>query len=71
MPHTAVEWKVWEDRTDKARHPNVIRTWTVERTKVPYRPPQPAKLPPRPRQDLFRGPEKTPRNPGSAPESGS
>jgi hypothetical protein len=31
---------------DKRRHPHVVRTWTVERTKVPYRPPQPAK--PRP-----------------------
>lgn len=28
---------------DKGRHPHVVRTWTVERTKVPYRPPQPAK----------------------------
>lgn len=29
---------------DKGRHPHVVRTWTVERTKVPYRPPQPAKM---------------------------
>jgi hypothetical protein len=28
---------------DRARHPFVVRTWTVERTKVPYRPPQAAK----------------------------
>ncbi|MBZ5626149.1 MAG: hypothetical protein LAQ69_46815 [Acidobacteriia bacterium] len=53
---------------DKARHPNVIRTWTVERTKVPYRPPQPVKLPTPPRQN--RGPEKTSRHPGLAPKSG-
>src|ERR1035438_4686491 len=25
---------------DKGRHPHVIRTWTVERTKTHYRPPQ-------------------------------
>jgi hypothetical protein len=34
---------------DKARRPQVIRTWTVERTKVPYRPPQPAKQSSNPR----------------------
>ncbi|GEM_PF-3403591 len=33
---------------DKARHPHVIRTWRVERTKLPYRPPQQAKLPSHP-----------------------
>jgi hypothetical protein len=30
---------------DKTRHPHVIRTWRVERTKVLYRPPRPVKLP--------------------------
>ena len=30
---------------DKPRHPHVIRTWRVERTRLPYRPPQPAKTP--------------------------
>jgi len=35
--------KIAGGRMDKARHPQVIRTWTVERTKVPYRPPAPAK----------------------------
>jgi hypothetical protein len=34
-----------EGYMEKARRPHVIRTWTVERTKIPYRPPQPAKLP--------------------------
>lgn len=29
---------------DKTRHPHVIRTWRVERTKVLYRPPRPVKL---------------------------
>ncbi len=29
---------------DKGRHPHVIRTWTVERTKTHYRPPQESKL---------------------------
>lgn len=33
---------------DKARHPHVIRTWRVERTKLPYRPPQQAKAPTHP-----------------------
>jgi hypothetical protein len=33
---------------DKARYPHVTRTWRVERTKVPYRTPQPAKLPSHP-----------------------
>lgn len=50
---------------DKGRHPHVVRTWTVERTKVPYRPPQPAKARPSLRQDLFR-PEKNPPGGGSA-----
>lgn len=47
---------------DKGRHPNVIRTWTVERTKSPFRPPQPVKS--NPRKDNFRGPV---RPPGAAP----
>jgi hypothetical protein len=54
---------------DKARHPHVIRTWTVERTKVLYRPPQP-KPRPKLRQDLFRGPGKNLRGSGSGPGSG-
>ena len=53
---------------DKGRHPHVIRTWTVERTKTHYRPPQPVKLRPDPRQN-FRGPVKTPNAPGSAPHN--
>lgn len=41
---------------DKGRHPHVVRTWTVERTKVPFRPPQSAKtrpdhFPPKKRSD--------------------
>ncbi len=54
---------------DKARHPNVIRTWTVERTKVPYRQPQPAKLRPTSREELFRESEKNLHQPGQAPRS--
>jgi hypothetical protein len=55
---------------DKGRHPNVVRTWTVERTKVPYRPAQPTKAQARARQDLFRGPEKSQPSRGSAPKRG-
>jgi hypothetical protein len=55
-----------EDCMDKGRHPHVIRTWTVERTKVPYRPPQPAKSPPNQRREPSRGTEKNPQNAGSA-----
>jgi hypothetical protein len=47
---------------DKGRHPNVIRTWTVERTKSPYRPPQPVQ--PSPAKGNFRRPD---RRPGAAP----
>jgi hypothetical protein len=39
---------------DKGRHPHVFRTWTVERTKVPYRPPQSANAGLVSRQDRFR-----------------
>jgi hypothetical protein len=39
---------------DKGRHPHVVRTWTVERTKVPYRPPQPANAGLVSHQDRFR-----------------
>lgn len=31
---------------DKGRHPQVVRTWRVERTKVPNRVPQPKKAQP-------------------------
>ena len=44
---------------DKARHPHVIRTWRVERTKLPYRPPQ-GKLPAHP---FFSPPRRADRNP--------
>ena len=39
---------------DKQRHPNVVRTWTVERTKVPTHH-TPAKLRSRSQKDLFPG----------------
>lgn len=57
---------------DKGRHPHVVRTWTVERTKVPYRygAPKPAKAQPNSRQDLFHGPEKKPHGGGTAPKHG-
>jgi hypothetical protein len=53
-----------EDRTDKTRHPHVIRTWRVERTKVLYRPPRPVKLPSHPVFSRSRRtePVPTPRN---------
>ena len=43
---------------DKQRHPNVVRTWTVERTKIRYPSPPPVKLRPRSQKDLFRGAEE-------------
>lgn len=48
---------------EKGRHPHVVRTWTVERTKVPYRPPQALKPAIKPRQDLLHGPAKSPTGP--------
>lgn len=53
---------------DKARHPHVIRTWRVERTKLPYRPPQPAKLPSHPFFSPLRRTGRTPTPPTGAPE---
>ena len=57
---------------EKGRHPHVVRTWTVERTRVPFRPPQGLK-PMNPRQ-VSRAPQK-PAPPhitsqGSTPKSG-
>jgi len=43
---------------EKGRHPHVVRTWTVERTRIPYRPPMATKPGSNPRQDLPRGPAK-------------
>jgi len=43
---------------DKQRHPHVIRTWTVERTKVLYRLPRPARVS-NPRPQAFHNPGKT------------
>jgi len=51
---------------DKARHPHVIRTWTVERTKVLYRPPQPTRLRPNRGPEFFRGPAKPSHTPKPA-----
>jgi len=51
---------------DKGRHPHVVRTWTVERTKVQYRPPQPVKTGPGPRIDRFQ-PKKKNRTRNSSP----
>lgn len=39
---------------DKPRHPHVIRTWTVERTKTPYRPAPPDRVARGPRQNAGR-----------------
>jgi hypothetical protein len=50
---------------DKPHHPQVIRTWTVSRIKVPIHPAQPAKPLREPRQGIFRGLARTPRLPGS------
>jgi hypothetical protein len=55
---------------EKGRHPHVIRTWTVERTRLPFRTPQPLK-PANPRQGQ-RGPQKPapPHAPVPGPKSG-
>jgi hypothetical protein len=45
---------------DKARYPHVMRTWRVERTKVPFRTPQPTKLPSHPFFTPQRRPALTP-----------
>jgi hypothetical protein len=39
---------------DKQRRPNVVRTWTVERTKVRYPAPPPAKPRLRSQKELFQ-----------------
>jgi len=48
---------------DKQRHPNVVRTWTVERTKVRYPPPPPVKLRPGSRKDIVPEEESSPIRP--------
>jgi len=45
---------------EKARRPHVVRTWTVERTKVPYRPPQPKNFRPDPHEEIFHRTTKPP-----------
>jgi hypothetical protein len=54
---------------DKERHPHVIRTWTVERTKVPCRLPQPSKARPS-SHGGFRPQEKNSRAGSSKPKQG-
>ena len=54
---------------DKPRHPNVVCTWTVERTKVRYSEPPPPKLS-RSQKDLFRGKESGPIRPLRPPKRG-
>jgi hypothetical protein len=57
---------------DKQRRPNVVRTWTVERTKVRYpSPPPPVKLRSRSQKDLFRGQERSPIRPPLRQPKGS
>ena len=55
---------------DKQRHPNVVRTWTVARTKVLSPTPPPVKLRPRSQKDLFRGEESGPIRPPLRPPKG-
>ena len=52
---------------DKPRHPHVVRTWTVERTKI-FQRPQPPKIRSKQQQDIFRAGDKTSRTPGSEPK---
>lgn len=49
---------------DKARHPHVIRTWVVERTRIPFHP-QTSKLWDKTRQDAGRHPNRAPGKPDS------
>jgi hypothetical protein len=51
-----------EDRMDRPRHPKVVRTWKVERTKVLYEPPRPAKVRPGPRRATPRPPKDEPQS---------
>ena len=53
---------------DKERHPNVVRTWKVERTKVRYPSPPSAKLKSRSQKDLFRDQEGSPIRPPLRPQ---
>ena len=53
---------------DKGRHPHVVRTWAVERTKVAYLPPQAVKAQPSSRQDFLRRPDTKPPGRGTAPK---
>jgi len=55
---------------DKARRPHVVRTLTVERTKVPYRMPQPVNLRPHPGKESFHGPAKPSHGPNRTPAAG-
>ena len=56
---------------DKQRHPIVVRTWTVERTKVRHPSPPPARLRSGSQKDLFRGRGSGPiRPPLRPPKSG-
>ena len=55
---------------DKQRHPNVVRTWTVERTKVRYPAPPLAMLRSRSQKDLFRGEKGSPIRPLRPPKGG-
>jgi hypothetical protein len=55
---------------DKQRHPNVVRTWTVERTKVRCPSPPPAKLRSRSQKDLFPGQKSSPIRPLWPPKGG-
>jgi len=41
---------------DKGRHPHVVRTWTVERTRLPIRNAQPVRLHIDPRKEHFHAP---------------
>ena len=55
---------------EKARRPHVVRTWTVERTRIPYRPPQPVNLRSNFGKESFRGPAKPSHGPNRSPGAG-
>ena len=51
---------------DKARRPHTTRTWSVERTRVPYRPPEPVNLRSTPSKRNFHGSTKPTHGPSPA-----
>ena len=58
-----------EKSMEKARRPHVIRTWTVERTRLPYHPPQQAHVKPDPSRQKGHGALQPPHGPPPQPHN--